>query len=102
MITGAGRGIGLATALTLARAGADVALVARSEDELLAAAQGVEFHDPQKSSPVLEQVLAWLREVSPPYTEDRALAADVTRVAAMIDTGRFCEHSASILPSFAQ
>jgi histidine ammonia-lyase len=70
--------------------------------ELLAAAQGVEFHHPQKSSPVLEKVLASLREVSPTYTEDRALAADVTRVAAMIDTGRFCEHSASILPSFAK
>jgi histidine ammonia-lyase len=70
--------------------------------ELLAAAQGVEFHHPQKSSPVLEKVLASLREVSPTYTEDRALAADVTRVATMIDTGRFCEHAASILPSFAK
>jgi histidine ammonia-lyase len=70
--------------------------------ELLAAAQGVEFHHPQKSSPVLEKVLASLREVSPTYTEDRALAADVTRVAAMIDSGRFCEHAASILPSFTR
>jgi 2-deoxy-D-gluconate 3-dehydrogenase len=42
LITGAGRGIGLATALTLARAGADVALVARSEDELLSAAQAIQ------------------------------------------------------------
>jgi len=41
LITGAGRGIGRATALTLARAGADVALVARSNDELLSAAQAV-------------------------------------------------------------
>ena len=41
LITGAGRGIGRATALTLARAGADVALVARSHDELLSAAQAV-------------------------------------------------------------
>lgn len=70
--------------------------------ELLAAAQGVEFHHPQKSSPVLEKVLTSLREVSPTYTEDRALAADVTRVAALIDAGRFCEYSASILPSFSE
>jgi len=70
--------------------------------ELLAAAQGVEFHHPCKSSPVLEQVLASLREVSPTYTEDRALAADVSRVAAMIDAGRFCKHAASILPSSAR
>ena len=42
LITGAGRGIGRATALTLARAGADAALVARSEDELLSAARAIE------------------------------------------------------------
>ncbi len=41
LITGAGRGIGRATALTLARAGADLALVARSENELLSAAQAI-------------------------------------------------------------
>ena len=42
IITGAGRGIGLATAHSLARAGADVALVARSNDELAAAAQTIQ------------------------------------------------------------
>ncbi len=42
LVTGAGRGIGLATALTLARAGADVALVARSNDELVSAAQTIQ------------------------------------------------------------
>ena len=34
IVTGAGRGIGRATALALARAGSDVALVARSKDQL--------------------------------------------------------------------
>jgi NAD(P)-dependent dehydrogenase (short-subunit alcohol dehydrogenase family) len=38
LVTGAGRGIGRATALALARAGADAALVARSKDELDAVA----------------------------------------------------------------
>lgn len=38
LVTGAGRGIGRATALALARAGADAALVARSKDELEAVA----------------------------------------------------------------
>ena len=70
--------------------------------ELLAAAQGIEFHHPKKSSPVLEKVLTMLREVSPVYTEDRAMAADVTRVAAMIDGGLFCEWSASVLPSLGK
>ncbi len=68
--------------------------------ELLAAAQGVEFHRPQKSSPAVEKAITTLRKVSPPYTEDRALAADVARVARMIDAGRFCEAAASILPSY--
>lgn len=68
--------------------------------ELLAAAQGVEFHHPQKSSPAIEQVITTLREVSPTYVEDRSMSADFARVAALIDQGVFCQHSASILPSF--
>ena len=67
--------------------------------ELLAAAQGVEFHHPQKSSPVIEQVITTLREVSPAFAEDRSMSADITRVATLIDQGVFCKHSASILPS---
>ena len=31
--------------------------------ELLAAAQGVEFHHPQQSSPAIEKIIATLREV---------------------------------------
>jgi NAD(P)-dependent dehydrogenase (short-subunit alcohol dehydrogenase family) len=42
VVTGAGRGIGRAVALTLARAGADVALLARTRDELDAVAREVE------------------------------------------------------------
>lgn len=67
--------------------------------ELLAAAQGVEFHRPGKSSPPLEQTIAELREVSPRYTEDRSLSRDIAKVAAIIDEGRFCRHAASVLPS---
>ncbi len=67
--------------------------------ELLAAAQGVEFHRPEKSSPVIEQVIETLREVSPAFVEDRSLSADFERVAALIAEGAFCKYSASILPS---
>ena len=42
LITGAGRGIGRAVVLALADAGSDVALVARSQDELQSVAQEVE------------------------------------------------------------
>jgi len=46
LITGASRGIGAETARTLARAGADVALLARSEDDLDAVADGIDSrHD---------------------------------------------------------
>jgi histidine ammonia-lyase len=67
--------------------------------ELLAAAQGIEFHHPSKSSDAIEQIIARLREVSPPYTEDRSLSADVTRVAELVNNGTFCDYAASILPS---
>jgi len=67
--------------------------------ELLAAVQGVEFHLPQKSSPMLEQVIVSIREVSPAYLEDRSMSADICRVASLIDGGLFCEYAESILPS---
>jgi histidine ammonia-lyase len=67
--------------------------------ELLAAAQGIEFHRPQKTSGTLETVIASLRQVSPAYVEDRSLSADVGRVAAMIEHGEFCRYAASVLPS---
>jgi histidine ammonia-lyase len=67
--------------------------------ELLAAAQGIEFHRPKKTSPSLEQAHAAIRSVSPTYTEDRSLSRDVTRVANMIDRGEFCPQAQSVLPS---
>jgi histidine ammonia-lyase len=69
--------------------------------ELLAAAQGIEFHRPQKSSPVIESVIASLREISPAFLTDRSLSTEITRVAAIADAGRFCEHAASVLPSLS-
>ena len=69
--------------------------------ELLAAAQGVEFHHPQKSSPDIEQIIAKLREVSPTYTDDRSMSADFARVARLVTDGVFCAFAESILPSMA-
>jgi len=70
--------------------------------ELLAAAQGIEFHRPQKSSAVLEDVVSRLREVSPAFEEDRSLSADFRRVGRLIEDGSFCHHAESVLPSFGQ
>jgi len=69
--------------------------------ELLAAAQGVEFHLPQKSSPILEKVIVAIREVSPAYGEDRSMSADIARVVGLIDEGIFCAYSESVLPSYS-
>ncbi len=67
--------------------------------ELLAAAQGIDFHHPCKSSETLEKVLAEIREVSPSYGEDRSLSADIERVVHLIDGGTFVSYTASVLPS---
>lgn len=69
--------------------------------EMLAAAQGIEFHRPARSSNAIEAVVAQLRELSPALDEDRSLSADFARVADLIDRGRFCEHVASVLPSYS-
>ena len=70
--------------------------------ELLAAAQGIDFHRPKKSSPAIEEVIVALRELSPAYAEDRSLSGDIQRVAAQINAGDFCHYADSILPSLSQ
>lgn len=70
--------------------------------ELLAAAQGIDFHHPQQSSEVLENFIKELRAVSPPYKQDRSLAGEIAEVSNMVDAGIFVGHSRAILPSFAQ
>lgn len=70
--------------------------------ELLAAAQGIEFHHPQSSSKILENVIADLRKVSARYTTDRSLSGDFEKVAALVHEGHFVECAQGILPSIAQ
>jgi histidine ammonia-lyase len=67
--------------------------------ELLAAAQGIEFRNPRKSSPVIEDVIVGLRSLSPVYEEDRSLSGDIQRVAARADEGAYVDIAASVLPS---
>jgi histidine ammonia-lyase len=57
--------------------------------ELLAAAQGVEFHAPLRTSDALQAAVARIRAVSPRLTQDRSLAADIGRVRALIESGAF-------------
>ncbi len=52
--------------------------------ELLAAAQGCDFHAPLSSSPVLEQVRSRLRAVVPRLDEDRYMAPDIAAATALV------------------
>ena len=55
--------------------------------ELLAAAQGVEFLRPLRSSPALENVLRLVRSVSPAMMVDRSLARDIEAVHHLAAAG---------------
>ena len=66
--------------------------------ELMAAAQGIEFHHPEKSSNVLESVVGSIREFSPAYTEDRSMSDEFAELAARINQGSFYGFAESILP----
>jgi histidine ammonia-lyase len=69
--------------------------------ELLAAAQGIEFHHPRKSSATLERAVEKIRAVSPRYESDRSLGPDIEEIATLVNGGGFCEVGKSILPSFS-
>ncbi|MEM7433253.1 MAG: histidine ammonia-lyase [Pseudomonadota bacterium] len=69
--------------------------------EMLSAAQGIEFHRPEKSSPPLEEALAAIRVVSASYTADRGLSEDIGKLAGVVDNGEFCQYARSILPSMS-
>jgi histidine ammonia-lyase len=55
--------------------------------ELLAAAQGIEFLRPLRSSPALEQVHTLLRAHCPPMMQDRYLAPDMAAATALVRSG---------------
>jgi histidine ammonia-lyase len=55
--------------------------------ELIAAAQGLDFHAPLKSSPPIEAVRAKLRTCVASLTTDRALAPDIAAARALIAQG---------------
>ena len=57
--------------------------------ELLAAAQGIGFHAPQKSSEVLEASRALVRARVPAYDEDRYFAPDIEAIKQLVLDGTF-------------
>lgn len=67
--------------------------------ELLAAAQGIEFHRPLASSAPLERVLAAIRADVPAYDRDRFFAPDIEAATALVAAGRFRDVAQGLLPS---
>ena len=59
--------------------------------ELLAAAQGIDFHRPLTSSRPLEAVLRTLRRSVPRYERDRFFAPDIEAAAALVSSGALSE-----------
>lgn len=57
--------------------------------ELLAAAQGLEFHRPLQSSVAIEKAHGMVREVAAAWDHDRAMAPDIAAVKALVERGRF-------------
>ncbi|HNT98108.1 MAG TPA: aromatic amino acid lyase [Elusimicrobiales bacterium] len=59
--------------------------------EMMAAAEGIEFHRPLKSSRPLEKALARLREVSPAFKGDEVFSGRIEAVAEAVLAGHFTE-----------
>jgi histidine ammonia-lyase len=67
--------------------------------ELLAAAQGCDFHQPLASSPGLEAVRACLRAKVPMLDEDRYFAPDMEQATALVLAGAIVDAAGYPLPS---
>ena len=69
--------------------------------ELLAAAQGLEFHRPLQSSHALERVHAEIRALAAPWDQDRYFAPDIAAVTAMVKSGAAHAATGGLCPSEA-
>ncbi|WP_420550018.1 histidine ammonia-lyase [Curvivirga sp.] len=68
--------------------------------ELLAAAQGIDFHKPMKTSPDLLEAMSMIREKAPYYDKDRYFAPDIEAIKSLVLGGKFLKFiSSSALPS---
>jgi histidine ammonia-lyase len=69
--------------------------------ELLAAAQGIDFHRPSRSSLELEHVHAGIRAEVPFYAADRLFAPDIAAAQSWVKLARFAPLVGRVLPSRA-
>lgn len=71
--------------------------------ELLAAAQGCDFHAPLQSSPPLERVRATVRTAVPHLEDDRHLAPDIDAAIRLVRSGAVIEAAGSdLLPGLTE
>jgi histidine ammonia-lyase len=68
--------------------------------ELIAAAQGCDFHQPLSSSAPLDRVRARLRERVPRLENDRYLAPDIAAAADLVRSGALAAAADADLPGF--
>jgi histidine ammonia-lyase len=66
--------------------------------ELMAAAQGCDFHAPLRSSEALERVRALLRVRVPHLDDDRYLAPDIAAATELVTSGKVADAAALPLP----
>ena len=59
--------------------------------ELLAAAEGLDFRAPLRSSPPVEKARTMIRNLCPRVTCDRSLTPDIERIADAVRNGVFEE-----------
>jgi histidine ammonia-lyase len=57
--------------------------------ELLAAAEGLDFRAPLRSSQAIERARTLIRNLAPRVVEDRPLSPDIERIAAAVRAGEF-------------
>jgi histidine ammonia-lyase len=67
--------------------------------ELLAAAQGLDFHRPLTSSPALETAHAAIREAAPGYDRDHYFAPDIAAATELVRSGMLRAIGGDLLPS---
>jgi histidine ammonia-lyase len=67
--------------------------------ELLAAAQGIDFRAPLRTSPALQQVHALVRSRVAFYDHDRYFAPDIEAIRELVESGAFRRFVPGVLPS---
>jgi histidine ammonia-lyase len=67
--------------------------------ELLAAAQGIEFRRPLRTSPRLREALGLVRAEVAFYDHDRYFAPDIAAIQHLVESGAFLRFVPGLLPS---